>query len=164
MTLVFESKSVADCRSLAGECRFSTADSIAAACECVLFMSRWIDRPQRRQKPGPAERGREKSARETDWSENELALSIAVLLVSLDEFHNGRRWDPFICSPNATKGTISVAKKEFIDKTPHLDFAWFLCLILYQLSWVIQCQKYPCRKIAEILFNLYRIHIFLALK
>ena len=30
---------------------------------------------------------------------------------------------------------------------------WFLCLIAYQLSWVIKCQNHPSRRTAVVLLN-----------
>ena len=34
-----------------------------------------------------------------------------------------------------------------------MGLVWFLCLMAYQTSWVIQCQNHPRRRIVVILFN-----------
>ena len=36
-----------------------------------------------------------------------------------------------------------------------IGLVWFLCLMAYQLVWIIECQSHPCRTTAVILFNPY---------
>ena len=44
-------------------------------------------------------------------------------------------------------------KIEGYDNNNTIDPVWFLCLIIYQPSWVIKCQSHSCRKTAAVLFN-----------
>ena len=43
--------------------------------------------------------------------------------------------------------------KKQIDIKRCLDFCFFVCLMVYQPSWIIKFQSYPCRKTVMVLFK-----------
>ena len=44
--------------------------------------------------------------------------------------------------------------KSILNFLKDFGLVWFLCLIPYQSSWVIECQVHPCRRTVVVLFDL----------